>query len=56
MEKVESWVYQIENYLMLANLQNENLKLGILHCCLQKGLQFSCKLEATICKPLLGNS
>ena len=26
MEKVESWVYQIENYFVLANVSNENLK------------------------------
>ena len=26
MEKVESWVYQIENYFVLANVQNENFK------------------------------
>ena len=26
MEKVESWVYQIENYFVLANISNENLK------------------------------
>ena len=26
MERVESWVYQIENYFVLANVQNENLK------------------------------
>ena len=24
--KMESWVYQIENYFILANVQNENLK------------------------------
>ena len=26
MEKVESWVYQIEKYFVLANVSNENLK------------------------------
>ena len=26
MEKVESWVYQIENYFVLANVSDENLK------------------------------
>ena len=28
MEKVESCVYQIENYFILANVQNENVKAG----------------------------
>ena len=26
MEKVETWVYQIEYYFILANVKNENLK------------------------------
>ena len=26
MEKIESWVYQIDNYFILANVQNESFK------------------------------